>query len=289
MLEHEWEEALSRWAHARSDIKALVQIGSRVQLTGLVDAWSDFDYQLITSRPARYLDGAFAQKICSCWAVGANRAFGNVTKISAVYDNSLEVDFVILKHWEVRIAITALRLARTERWWPPTLRKGTEDLRRVAGLGWKVLKGGRAWEERYGRIKPFRAPFGRDTFEKLCGEFWSQMVWARKKAERGEYFAAQRAFHEVLFENTLRLLEEEVVLEGRPAKPLGRRAEEWLSPPRLKAARISVSPDRDSLLTALDRVASLFGDVSESIAGRKGWELHTFMEIRTWMEAQAER
>ena len=289
MLEHEWEKTLSQWAHAQSDIKALVQIGSRVQGTGRADQWSDFDYQLITSRPERYLDGSFARQIAHCWAVGINRAFGNVTKVSAVYADSLEVDFVVLKQWEVRAATTALRFANTERWWPLPLRRGTEDLRRVAGLGWKMVKGGRSWEDRYGRIKSFRAPLGERKFYELCGEFWSQMVWARKKIARGEFLAAQRAFHEILFEHTLCLLEEEVVLKGGDAKPFGRHAEDWLSPDRLRAAKISVSPDHDSLLAALKGVSVLFSGVSEAVAKNQGWEFKSHAEIRAWLDGQTDR
>ena len=49
--------AIAAWAENRPDIAALVQIGSRVQPAG-ADQWSDFDYQLITTRPAAYRDPA---------------------------------------------------------------------------------------------------------------------------------------------------------------------------------------------------------------------------------------
>jgi hypothetical protein len=283
MLEAEWNDTLSKWAHAQDDIKALMQIGSRVQANATVDAWSDFDYQLITSRPDRYLDGAFARQISQCWVVGATRAFGNVTKISAVYEGALEVDFVILRHWEVAAATFALRWPRTERWWPGILRQGTEDLRRVAGRGWKMIKGGRDWENRYGRLKPFRAALTERAFDELCGEFWSHLIWAVKKAERGEYFAAQRAFHEVLQEKTLRLLEEEGLLDRKPADPLGRRAEQWLSQERLERARIPTHPDRASLFAAFHRIAALFTDVAEAVSRKNNWDLRPFAEVRAWL------
>lgn len=286
MREDEWTEALSRWAHAQSDITALVQIGSRVQPTGTVDRWSDFDYQLITNRPKRYADGSFASEIADSWAVGASRAFGNVTKISAIFEETLEADFVILRNWEILVATTALRWPSTRQWWPTILRAGTEDLRRVAGLGWKVIKGGKPWERRYGRITYFRAPLSKSSFDSICGEFWTQLVWATKKTVRGEYLAAQRTFHEVLFEKSLRLLEEEAILNGKTAKPFARRAEQWLDPQRLEAALIPVSPERESLLTALDSTAALFADVSRAVAQANGWEYCSYAEIRDWLAQQ---
>lgn len=283
MREDEWTETLSRWAHAQPDIKALVQIGSRVQSTGTVDHWSDFDYQLVTTRPNRYADGLFASEISRCWAVGASRAFGNVTKISAIFEDTLEVDFVILRSWELRVATAALRWPKTQRWWPAILRSGTEDLRRVAGLGWKIIKGGNGWEKRYSRITPFRAQLTKPNFDALCGEFWSNLVWAAKKTERGEFFAAQRAFHEVLFEKSLRLLEEEGVLNGKAAKPFARRAEQWIDPQRLDEVKIPIAPNRESLFAALDRVSALFLDVSRSVAKKNGWHYCEFEEIRAWL------
>jgi hypothetical protein len=289
MLEAEWNETLAKWAHARNDIQAFVQIGSRVQADGRADAWSDYDYQLITSCPGRYLDGAFARQISRCWAVGTNRAFGNATKISAVYDGALEAEFVILKHWEVVVATTALRWPNLDGWWPRILRRGIEDLQGVAGSGWRMIKGGSKWEQRYGRLRPFQERLTHDDFDRLCDEFWSHFVWAVKKAERGEFLAAQRAFHEILFERALSLLQEEGLLEDKMARPRGRRAEQWLSPARLQSVRIPTSPDRDSLLAAFDRVAALFADVSDVVARKNCWDCPSYPEARAWLTKHTSR
>jgi len=284
MFEPDWSDRLSKWAHAQADIKALVQIGSRVQAGAVVDKWSDFDYQLITSEPVRYLDGAFAAQLGPSWAVGARRAFGNAVKVSAVYEDALEADFVILRHWEVRIATAALRWAQTERWWPLPLRQGTRDLRRVAGLGWKVIKGGPPWEDRYRRLTPFRAALTQKEFASLCGEFWSQLVWVRKKIQRGEFLAAQRAFHGVLLEHVFRLWEEETLQAGRAAWPEARRAEQWLLPDKLQRARIPVLPDGATLVAACQRITALFVEASEFVSRRNGWFSPPYSEIRAWLD-----
>ncbi len=73
-----WDSALSSWANSRADVKALVQIGSRVQKGSSPDAWSDFDYQLITSRPGDYRDGSFYRGPRPLLGHGSQVAFGNV-------------------------------------------------------------------------------------------------------------------------------------------------------------------------------------------------------------------
>ena len=151
-LDDGWDSTVSAWAHAQSDIQALVQIGSRVQKGAAADRWSDYDYHLVTSSPRRYRDGSFSRGLGTCWACGSQVAFGNAVKVTAVYAGALEADFVILSHWEVRVAALALALPGTAPFWPGALSAGVASLRVVAAPGWKVIKGGGAEEE--GTLKP---------------------------------------------------------------------------------------------------------------------------------------
>ena len=101
--------------------------------------------------------------------------------------------------------------------------------------------------------------------------------------------AAQRAFHEVLFEKTIRLLEEEAVLAGRQARPFARRAEQWLRPERLEAAKIPLEPGRESLGTALAKIAALFSDISSNVAHKNRWDFSAHTEIREWLTQELMR
>jgi len=278
-----WESALSGWAHTRGDIKALVQIGSRVQRGSSPDEWSDYDYQLITSRPGDYRDGSFTEGIGRCWSYGGRMAFGNVLKVTAVYEGAVEADFIILKHFEVVIAVTALRWPQTASLWPRPLVRGVADLRGVVGSGWRMVKGGPLWEGRYSRVTFASSAFTREEFDAWCGEFWSQLVWVAKKVKRGEYRAAQRGIHEHLLENTLRMLEQEALLGGLKAFPRGRRSELWLSPDQMKATDVSTRPDSAVLIAALGQVCDAFEKTSAAVAAKKGWKLRDYAAARAWL------
>jgi Streptomycin adenylyltransferase len=281
--EEAWDSSLSRWAHAQADIRALVQIGSRVQEGAGADSWSDYDYQLITSSPRKYRDGSFSEKLGPCWAFGSRMVFGNSLKVTAVFEGALEADFVVLRHIEVLIAVTALRWPQTARLWPRALVRGVADLRGVVGSGWKMIKGGAAWERRYSRVSYYSNPLTEDEYNQWCGEFWSQLVWVAKKVGRGEYRAAQRGIHEHLLENTLRMLEQEALLGGLRAYPRGRRAELWMNPEQLRATDLSSRPERAALVAALGQVADAFSRSSAAVAGKRGWRARDYGGVRSWL------
>lgn len=285
-LEDGWATGLSEWARAERDIQALVQIGSRVQAAGAADQWSDFDYQLVTSRPGKYLDGSFSTRLGRCWGYGAHVAFGNSTKVTAVYEGALEADFVILRHAEVLAALLAMRWPATARLWPSALRRGIAELRTVVGPGWRMIKGGAPWERRYSRIVPRGVTLTEVEFNGACGEFWTQIVWAAKRLERGEFRACQRCIHVHLVENCLRMLQEEARLDGRASQPLGRRAERWLGPAQLGATDIAIRPDKESLSAGLGRIAGVFADSSAAVAGQNGWTFRDYAELRAWLKGR---
>jgi Streptomycin adenylyltransferase len=278
-----WDARVSSWAHARGDIKALVQIGSRVQAGASVDAWSDYDYQIITSAPHLYRDGAFMGDLGLRWASSAKLAFGNSVKVTGVFKDALEADFVILRHVDLQIATFALGWPSTAPFWPAPLRKGVDDLRIVAAPGWKVIKGGAPWAARYSKVAPLRSVLIREEFNELCDEFWVHLVWAAKKAARGELIASQRAVHVPLIENSLRIFQEQAFLEGRRAFPLGRRAESWLSPGQLRVLSAGTRPDKAALLAVLHQLSDEFASASAAVARLNGWAVREPQDVRAWL------
>lgn len=281
--EDAWGATVSAWAQSQDDIQALVQIGSRVQEGANVDAWSDYDYQIITSCPERYRDGSFATELGPCWASGSQLSFGNAVKVTAVYGGAIEADFVVLGHVDLVIATLALRWPSTARWWPRSLRSGVRDLRIVVAPGWRIIKGGARWEKRYSRIAAFQVSLSEAEFNALCDEFWVQLVWAAKKAARGELIASLRAIHESLVEGCLRIFQEEAMLAGRRAYPLGRRAESWLTQRQLEVLSFGAQPNGAALIEAMRQISGEFGAASRRIAESRRWRFREHAEVLGWL------
>lgn len=280
---------VAAWAEARPDIAALVQIGSRVQPGGAADSWSDYDFQLITRRPAAYADPAVLTPIGDVWLASAQPVFGGATKLTVILADAVEMDFVVLPHWQLRVALGALRFPAAESLWPPPLRHGVRDLRIVACPGWRVIKGGPAWEARYRRLGtavPW-PPLDEPRFHALCAEFWAALVWVTKKIERGELRAAQREIHRVLLEKTWLLLENETRARGATARPEARRAETWLDPRRLAQTAIGTAPDAAGLRRSTAAIAELFADLARHQAGAHGWAHREPSALLDWFRARS--
>jgi hypothetical protein len=205
--------------------------------------------------------------------------------VTAVFEGALEADFVVLRSSDVRLATLALRFPGTEALWPGPLRRGIADLRIVVGPGWRVIKGGPAWEARYRRVQPLRPALTEAQFGALCSNFWAQAVWCAKKAQRGEFRACQRGIHEHLLEAALRLMQEEAALAGRRSYPLGRRAESWLTEEELRATAPGTRPERPALLAAIRLAADAFSRVSAAVAAARGWPCADPSALRAWLGA----
>lgn len=287
-MAHDAQEALARvagWAAGRDDVAALVQIGSRVQEAGAAaDAWSDHDFHLITRAPGAYGGADAVAGLGEAWAVSSQSVFGGVRKLTVVLADAVEVDLAVLPLLPVRVAFAALRFPGLARLWPAPLRAGVRDLRIVAAPGWRVIRGGPAWERRYARLgaAPPWPVLTADDLAAQVAAFDAGLVWVVKKLRRGEGRAAQREFHRTLLERTWILLEHEARARGAAARPEARRAESWLPPALRDATAFPTSPDPAVLGGAVLRVITVFDET----AARLGDGATGSAPLRAWVRAQ---
>ena len=284
----EFEARLVDWARQLPDLDALVQIGSRVQPDANVDEWSDWDYHLIVRSPARYFNTDWPAQIAPCWGAHFEWTERAVVKLSAVFEGGFEVDFVLLRAWQVKLTYAAMRYPGARGCFPPALRRGIDNLRLVARPGYRVILGGATWEQRVKSLEvAWPLPeFLQDDFQDHMAAFWRHAVWVFKKIMRGELRASQRWLHLELREHVYSLLLEEARLAGRRPRPEARKAEQWLDETRLRQTAITTGPDQAILARALMAELTLFREVSASVAASRGFALVDYSAVEAWLRSE---
>lgn len=288
MTVQELEVRIMDWARRESGVEALIQIGSRVQPGAEVDEWSDCDYHLIVQDTARFLNTDWLGAIAPYWGAHIERTERGVAKISVIFAGGLEVDFVPLSSWQMKLVYLVMAFPTLRPFCPRVLVKGIYNTRLIVRPGYKILIGGVAWQKRLTALTVdwpevrFTAEDFRDT---LTG-FWRHAVWVHKKTMRGEVQAARRWFHAELVERRWVLLAEEARLAGRPARPEARKAERWLDTRRLEQTAITTSPDRRALAKALLAEMALFEEVSRSVAQSRGFTEPDYAAVAAWLRAE---
>lgn len=252
---------MTAWARRQPAITGLTLIGSRARpardAVWRPDAHSDWDFQVITSQPEVFLRRDWAQGLpgVELLAYGVRPArIGGVPKINAVFAGA-EADFVILPEPAVIAARRAVRSGRHRR--PGPERTELQDLALVIRPGWRFLLGERAWGPMFRRVVadiPDARPDDA-ALSNLAECFWCDLVWIRRKLERGECLAAQRVLHQSLAETNLRLLHELRLRRGKRSFPDGRRLEKITPAAEVRLATVSARVTAKDLRTATERAA----------------------------------
>lgn len=285
----EFENRIVNWARSQVDIKALVQIGSRVQAKGYADEWSDWDFHLISNRPQKYRNKAWVREIAPPWSAHVERSPWGSIKVSAVFEDGLEADFVLLKAWQMALVYRGMKYPKWARWMPARLRQGVLETRVILlNSGYKVLVGGPEWEKRLAAMK-VKWETRKMSAEELCGHvsaFWQKSVWVAKKIARPELRSAMCWLHKLSMDHVYGLLEEEALLAGRSARPWALKAEQWLDARRLAQTDVVTSLDQKVLARALLAQIDLFEEVSRSVATSRGFELPDHSAVAAWLRAE---
>ncbi len=252
-------ERVAAWAATEPAVAALVLIGSRARgdgaAVGGADAHSDWDFQVVTSRPEIFAATAWL----SAAGLGQPRAYvhrlgrlGTATKVSAVLPDG-EIDLVIIPASRLRQARWLVRLGWATRL--AGVRHNLGGLALVLRGGFRMIKGARAWAAFFETVaRDFPAPRINGTAARLLAEgFVCDYVSARHKVRRGELLAAQRWLHLQLAEVNFQLQHELQQRRGETTFPDARRIEALPGAARLVEVR--ATPDSESLTRAMEQAA----------------------------------
>jgi len=292
MTAAEFEARITTWVRTRPDVDALVLGGSRAAGNGGADHRADWDFHLITRTPAAYRGTAWLAGIAPCWCAHAGVTPRGVVKVTAVFEDAWEADFVPLASWQMRLVYAAMRRPGLARWMPARLRRGILETRAfLLGSGYRLLAGGPAWGR---RLEALAVPWpgagmSEREFAGHVSAFWPQAVWLAKRIARGETRSAVLWHGKLLLEHVYPVLAEEARLEGRAPRPEARKAEAWLGPERLRGTAAASGVERAQQAQALAAALDVFGAAAAAVAARRGFFLPDHTAVDRWLRAELAR
>lgn len=289
MTAADFEARIVEWAGGQSGLEALVLGGSRAEPAGKADHWSDWDFHLITSRPQDYRGTGWLEQIAPCWCAHAERTPRGVVKVSAVFAEGFETDFVPLAAWQMKLVYAGMRHPRWASWMPTRLRRGIQETRGfMLGSGYRLLAGDPVWIRRFAALQEsWPSPeLSAEDFAHHTAAFWPKAVWVCKKIARPEPRSAMHWLHLLVVQHVYALLMEEARLEGRTPRAEARKAEQWLDARRLQQTAVVTGVEQAQLAQALLAELSLFREVTASVAGRRGWVVPDYTAVETWLRAE---
>jgi hypothetical protein len=253
---------MAAWARRQGYVTGLTLFGSRqrpaAERVWRADDKSDWDFQVITTRPEDFRDRAWAAALPGvrllAYGVSPGR-IGGVTKVNLLFAGT-EADLVILPHDLMVRYRRAVRRGLHRR--PGPERTALQDLAMVIRAGWRFLAGARDWQPMF-RAVVADIPDPRlddAAVRNLADCFWCDLVSLRHKVARGEIVAAQRLLHQSLAETNIRLLHEARLRRGDRSFREGRRLELVAPPAEIRLATVDARPTRQSLRRAADRAAA---------------------------------
>ncbi|AOS44844.1 Streptomycin adenylyltransferase [Lacunisphaera limnophila] len=288
MTADDFQDRIVAWARRQPDVEALVLAGSRA-VAGAADGYSDWDFHLITTAPARFAHTRWLGEIAPCWCAHAARTPRGVIKVSAVFEQGWEADFVPLAAWQMKLVYWAMRFPDKADLMPGRLRRGIRETRAfMLGTGHRLLVGSPAWERRFAALQqPWTDPgFTREEFAGHVGAFWQKSVWVCKKIARPEPRSAMHWLHGLVTEHVYALLAEEARLAGRVARPEARKAEQWLDARRQAQTAFETGADARTLARALLAAITLFEEVSQSVATTRGFARPDDAAVAAWLRTE---
>jgi hypothetical protein len=266
-------EAMAQWANRNPTISGLVLIGSRAHSDTdsllRADAHSDWDFQIIASKPKQFDNASWTKDISGfqlrAYAV-RTAIIGGVPKVNAVF-SGVEADFVIIPTISARLLrfCIALGLHRSE----GRVRRHVQDLAEVIRPGWRFLKGQKSWGRLYRRaVDDVSDPrLSNEDLRRLAEGFVCDYIWTVRKIDRGELMAAQRMLRLGLAETNLQLLHELRQRRGEQTFTKARRIEQVLNKEELTELEIATPLEAHALQTAAESFAATCRKLIKAMLG----------------------
>lgn len=292
MTADELEMRIVEWARHEVGLEALILGGSRAHPGNVADIWSDWDIHLITHHPKRYQRTSWLEGIASCWSAHVERTPRGFIKISAVFAEGLEADFLPLASWQMKFVYAAMRYPSQAKWMPTKLKQGIHETRAfMLGSGYRLLVGSEAWARRLRALEILwpRLMLTAEEFERHVSAFWTKSVWIFKKIARPEPRSAMHWLHLTIVHHVYVLLAEEARLEGKQSRTEARKAEYWLNARRLDQTAIVTDIDQKQLARTLLAVMALFDEVVRSVARRRGFAVPDHTAVEAWLREELSR
>ena len=268
-------ELIAAWAATDPEVSLCVLIGSRTRggdaATG-PDAGSDWDFQLATTAPGRFADGAWLAALGLpplAYALRPGR-LGSALKATAVTARG-ELDVVVLPEEPLRGLARLVAAGQTPS--DPAAGQALTDLAAVLAGGYRILKGEAEFGAFYARVAGSVPPARLDDagVRRLAEGWICDYVALRRRLARGELLAARRALHHQLAEGNARLLHELRLRRGLPSFPDVRRLERLDA---AAAARLALPDTADAaglLAAALTAARTCRGLLAELLGSAWRW------------------
>ena len=252
--------AVADWAQARSDVHAVVVVGSQARSDTPADRWSDLDVFLVVDDPEPYVaqESWVAEFGSPVITFLEQTALGDERERRVLYETGEDVDLPLVPLSALdRLEVAAQLLAR----------------------GYRVLVDKIGLEERLRRlaagVTSTTVPTQHELTE-LASDFWYHALWTAKKLRRGEVFIAKECLDAYMKARLVRLMG----WHARAVDPSvdtwhgGRFLERWADPGALAALESAYAQySLRDVARALWETIDLFQGLEEETARRLGLEL----------------
>lgn len=166
-----------QWAQTQPNIRAVIQVGSRMRQDHPADEWADLDLMLYLTQPEFYLyNRDWLEAIAPVWLAVEARTAGNDPELLVMFKDGYNIDFVMC-------AVRALDWLRDNAHLDPVFQRGARVLLDRDGVAADAV----AHPPRI----PAHHPPSEEEFQNVCEMFAYVSVYISRQIRRGELWMAQ--------------------------------------------------------------------------------------------------